>query len=59
MPTLAGAGGLWLEPHLKVAGHSVGETGSELFEIAVDALRAICRQQNIPLASVDAGGPVW
>ena len=44
-------GFLSLEPHLKVAGHSGGETGPELFNVAVDALRKICREQNIPLAS--------
>lgn len=44
-------GFLTLEPHLKVAGHSSGETGPELFQVAVDALRKICREQGIPLAS--------
>jgi sugar phosphate isomerase/epimerase len=44
-------GFLTLEPHLKVAGHSSGETGPELFTVAVDALRKICREQGIPLAS--------
>jgi sugar phosphate isomerase/epimerase len=41
---------LSLEPHLKVAGHSHGETGPELFKTAADALKAICRRVGIPLA---------
>jgi 3-dehydroshikimate dehydratase len=44
-------GFLSMEPHLKVAGHSHGETGPALFKVAVDALRGICRKLNIPLAS--------
>ena len=44
-------GFLSLEPHLKVAGHSHGETGPELWETAVTALRAVCRERNLPLAS--------
>ena len=43
-------GFLSMEPHLKVAGHSHGETGPDLFKVAVDALRALCRRHNIPLA---------
>jgi sugar phosphate isomerase/epimerase len=43
-------GFLSLEPHLKVAGHSHGETGPELFKTAADALKAICRRNGIPLA---------
>jgi sugar phosphate isomerase/epimerase len=39
-----------LEPHLKVAGHSHGETGPDLFKVAADALKDICRRQHIPLA---------
>jgi sugar phosphate isomerase/epimerase len=39
-----------LEPHLKVAGHSHGETGPELFKVAADALKGICRRQGIALA---------
>jgi sugar phosphate isomerase/epimerase len=42
-----------LEPHLKVAGHSHGETGPELFKVAADALKAILRKNNIPLAAAD------
>ena len=43
-------GWLSLEPHLKVAGHSHGETGPELFKVAADALKALCRRINVPLA---------
>lgn len=43
-------GFLTLEPHLKVAGHSHGETGPELFKVAADALKALCLQNQIPLA---------
>lgn len=45
-------GFLTLEPHLKVAGHSAGETGPELFKVAADALKGILRRNNIPLAGV-------
>lgn len=41
-----------LEPHLKVAGHSHGETGPDLFKVAADALKAICRKNNIPLVGL-------
>ena len=34
---------LTLEPHLKVAGHSHGETGPELFKTAVEGLRKVLR----------------
>ena len=43
-------GFLSLEPHLKVAGHSHGETGEELFKVAADALKAVCKQVGVPLA---------
>lgn len=43
-------GHLSLEPHLQVAGHSHGETGVDLFKVATDALKTICRQEGIPLA---------
>lgn len=43
-------GFLSLEPHLKVAGHSHGETGPELFKVAADALKDVCRRANVPLA---------
>ena len=39
-----------LEPHLKVAGHSHGETGPDLFKVAADALKNVCRRQGVPLA---------
>jgi 3-dehydroshikimate dehydratase len=39
-----------LEPHLKVAGHSHGETGADLFKVAADALKKVCKQYNVPLA---------
>lgn len=44
-------GFLSLEPHLKVAGHSHGETGPELFRVAAQALRNLCGEQDIPLAT--------
>jgi sugar phosphate isomerase/epimerase len=44
-------GYLSLEPHLKVAGHSHGETGADLFATAVKALRRVCERAEIPLAS--------
>jgi sugar phosphate isomerase/epimerase len=37
-------GFLSLEPHLKVAGHSHGETGADLFKVAADALKEVLRQ---------------
>jgi 3-dehydroshikimate dehydratase len=44
-------GFLSLEPHLKVAGHSHGETGPELFKVGADALKDICRRSGIPLGA--------
>lgn len=44
-------GFLALEPHLKVAGHSHGETGPELFKYAADTLKKVCSEQSIPIAS--------
>ena len=44
-------GFLSLEPHLKVAAHSHGETGPELFVTAVNALRDVCKSVSVPLAS--------
>lgn len=44
-------GFLSLEPHLKVAGHSHGETGAELFKVAADALKNLCRRIDVPLAT--------
>ncbi len=46
------SGFLSLEPHLKVAGHSHGETGTELFKVAADALKKVCREQGVRLAGV-------
>jgi 3-dehydroshikimate dehydratase len=43
-------GFLSLEPHLKVAGHSHGETGEDLFKVAADALKQVCKQIGVPLA---------
>lgn len=43
-------GCLSLEPHLKVAGHSHGETGESLFKVAADALKTLCKTAQIPLA---------
>lgn len=45
-------GFLSLEPHLKVAGHSHGETGADLFKVAADALKAVCKKAGVPLAGV-------
>ena len=39
-----------LEPHLRVAGHSHGETGPELFKVGADALKDLCRRNGIALA---------
>jgi sugar phosphate isomerase/epimerase len=41
-------GFLSLEPHLKVAGHSTGFTGPDLFATAVSALRGILDDLGIP-----------
>jgi sugar phosphate isomerase/epimerase len=43
-------GFLSLEPHLKVAGHSHGETGPELFKVAADALKQLGKRIHVPLA---------
>ena len=43
-------GAVSLEPHLKVAGHSHGETGADLFKTAADALKKLCAENGIPLA---------
>jgi sugar phosphate isomerase/epimerase len=44
-------GFLSLEPHLAAHGQFCGFSGPELFATAVSALRKLCRQQDIPLAS--------
>ncbi len=41
-----------LEPHLKFAGHSHGETGADLFKVAADALKKVCKQYKVPLVGV-------
>lgn len=43
-------GFLTLEPHLAHAGQFAGFSGPELFKVAVDALKKICVEKNIPLA---------
>jgi sugar phosphate isomerase/epimerase len=43
-------GFLSLEPHLRVAGHSHGETGEALFGTAANALRRVCDGIGVPLA---------
>jgi sugar phosphate isomerase/epimerase len=44
-------GFLSLEPHLAAHGQFSGFSGPQLFAEAVSALRKLCRQQGIPLAS--------
>jgi len=44
-------GFLTLEPHLSVAGRFSGFTGPDLFKAATDALKSICRRNNIPLGT--------
>lgn len=46
-------GFLALEPHLKVAGHSHGETGPELFKVAADALKDVCRTVGWDMPAVE------
>jgi sugar phosphate isomerase/epimerase len=41
---------LSLEPHLSSHGQFSGFSGPELFKVAADALKAICRENRIPLA---------
>ena len=43
-------GFLTLEPHLAHAGQFAGFSGPNLFKVAVDALKKICIEKNIPLA---------
>jgi sugar phosphate isomerase/epimerase len=42
-------GFLTLEPHLAHAGQFAGFSGPELFKVAVDALKKICKEKSIPL----------
>jgi sugar phosphate isomerase/epimerase len=44
-------GFLSLEPHLKAAGQFNGFTGPALFKMAVDALKTLCKKNDIALAS--------
>lgn len=41
-----------LEPHLSAAGQFGGFSGPQLFKVAVDSLKKLCRKNNIPLAGV-------
>jgi 3-dehydroshikimate dehydratase len=43
-------GFLSLEPHLAAAGQFSGFSGTNLFGVAVEALRTVARENNIPLA---------
>jgi len=43
-------GFLTLEPHLAHAGQFSGFSGPQLFKVAVDALKKVCREKQIPLA---------
>jgi len=45
-------GFLSLEPHLKSAGQFSGFSGPALFKTAADALKDLCRKNDIPLAGV-------
>jgi 3-dehydroshikimate dehydratase len=45
-------GFLSLEPHLSAAGSFSGFSGPKLFTAAVDALKTLCKANNIPLAGV-------
>ena len=40
-----------MEPHLAIPGQFSGFTGPDLFKVAVDALRKVCRENGIPLAA--------
>jgi 3-dehydroshikimate dehydratase len=44
-------GFLSLEPHLAAHGQFSGFSGPELFQKAVDALKTLCKEENIPLAA--------
>jgi 3-dehydroshikimate dehydratase len=43
-------GVLTLEPHLAHAGQFAGFTGPKLFKVAVDALKKVCQEKQIPLS---------
>ena len=44
------SGFLTLEPHLAHAGQFAGFSGPDLFKVAVDALKKVCAENNIPIA---------
>src|SRR5207248_11337668 len=44
-------GFLSLEPHLAAHEKLGGFSGPELFKVAADALKTLCRQNNLPLAA--------
>ena len=39
-----------LEPHLAVHGQFSGFSGPQLFKVAADALKELCRKNEVPLA---------
>jgi len=43
-------GFLSLEPHLAAGGQFSGFSGPKLFTVAADALKAVCKQYNVPVA---------
>jgi sugar phosphate isomerase/epimerase len=45
-------GFLSLEPHLSAAGQYGGFSGPQLFKVAVDALKALCRKNKLPFAGM-------
>jgi sugar phosphate isomerase/epimerase len=45
-------GFLSLEPHLSAAGQFGGFSGPQLFKVAADALKELCRKNHLPLAAV-------
>jgi sugar phosphate isomerase/epimerase len=49
-------GFLSLEPHLAAHGQFSGYSGPELFKTAVDALRTLCKNADIPLPEIKLGG---
>jgi sugar phosphate isomerase/epimerase len=45
-------GFLSLEPHLSAAGQYGGFSGPQLFKVAADAIKSLCRKSQVPLAGV-------
>jgi len=43
-------GFLTMEPHLAKGGQFSGFSGPDLFKVAVDALKDVCRRNSVPLA---------